>query len=538
MKKLILTSILAALVALGTTAKAQDYPDEYLGLPGDNLNLYAVMKLFQESETLEGFERNLNSESSRINNLDLNGDNLIDYITVTDYPDGDDHTIVMRVPLGKKDFQDVAVFTVQRFNNGSVQIQLIGDEALYGKNYIIEPNYKETPNPGYMGRPANRTYVTVVETTPYEISYWPLVRFIYMPGYMAWHSSWYWGFYPQWWSPWRPFYWHYYYGYHYNWYNDYYAHYRHWDYCRWNGYNDFYYHGMRHYSPMVAVNIHNDFYRNAYSHPEQKKEGEALYTRTNPNGSRRTPDSRESTKSYTSQRNDQSVRAPQGRSTQSAQAPQGSRSTQSARAPQSSSSTQSARAPQASRSTQSARHHRAAEAPRVQGHRRAAEAPRVQGHPRAVKAPRVQGLLRAAKAPRVQGHPRAAEAPRVQGHPRAAEAPRVQGLLRAAEAPRVQGLLRPAEAVSRADHPLHHLLQGRAPVTRNREAGNDGNRLRATGNRIKIEATRRKLRSLFSVNNFTIKCFLWFNNVFSLIWIAFRKLNSDLVFSGYERGCQ
>jgi hypothetical protein len=71
MKKLIITSILALLVTAGSALMAQDYPDEYLGLPGDNLNLYAVMKLFQESETLEGFERNLNNENSRINNLDL-----------------------------------------------------------------------------------------------------------------------------------------------------------------------------------------------------------------------------------------------------------------------------------------------------------------------------------------------------------------------------------------------------------------------------------------------------------------------------------
>jgi len=372
MKKLILASILAALVALGTTAKAQEYPDEYLGLPGDNLNLYAVMKLFQESETLEGFEKNLNNESSRINNLDLNGDNLIDYITVTDYPDGDDHTIVLRVPLGRKDFQDVAVFTVQRFNNGSVQIQLIGDETLYGKNYIIEPNYEETPNPGYMGRPDNRTYVTVVRTTPYEISLWPLIRFIYMPNYMAWHSSWYWGYYPEWWSPWRPFYWHYYYGYHYNWYNDYYAHYRHWDYCRWGRYNDFYYHGMRAYSPTVVVNINKNVYRNTYSRPEQRKEGEALYSRTNPGRGTRTSESRESgttnrqpanisresTRSSADQRtapqsrSEQNARAPQSRSTQSTAAPQ-SRSTQTARTPQSSSrSTETSRAPQ-SRNSQS-----------------------------------------------------------------------------------------------------------------------------------------------------------------------------------------
>ena len=84
MKKLICTSILAILIASVTTVMAKDYPKEYLGLPGDNLNLYAVMNLFQESETLEAFERSLNDENSRINNLDLNGDNMVDYITVSD----------------------------------------------------------------------------------------------------------------------------------------------------------------------------------------------------------------------------------------------------------------------------------------------------------------------------------------------------------------------------------------------------------------------------------------------------------------------
>jgi hypothetical protein len=292
MKKFIITSILAALVAVGTTAIAQDYPEEYLGLPGDNLNLYAVMKLFQGSETLESFERNLNDENSRINNLDLNGDNLIDYITVSDYVDGDVHTIVLRVALDKNDFQDVAVFTVLRFQNGTVNIQLIGDEALYGKNYIIEPIYDETPNPGYTGRQTAQTNITVVRTTPYEIAAWPLIRFIYLPDYTMWRSSWYWGYYPTYWHPWQPFYWDYYYGYHYHWYNDYYAHYHHYDHYRYDRYNDFYYRGIRHQSPTVAVNINRNVYKTTYSHPEQRKEGEALYTRSHPDRPTRTVESR------------------------------------------------------------------------------------------------------------------------------------------------------------------------------------------------------------------------------------------------------
>lgn len=284
MKKFIITSILAVLTAAMTMIKAQDRPDEYLGLPGDNLNLYAVMKLFQESETIEGFERSLNDENSRINNLDLNGDNYIDYITVSDYVDGDVHTIVLRAALNKNDYQDLAVFTVQRFRNGSVQIQLIGDETLYGRNYIIEPiyddNYAETPNPGYIGRPATRANVTVVRTTAYEVAAWPLVRFIYLPGYSVWRSSWHWGYYPAYWNPWRPYYYHYYYGYHHNWYNHYYRHYRHSDHYRYARYNDFYYGRIRTYSPTVVVNINRGNYKATYSRPDQRRDGEALYTKT------------------------------------------------------------------------------------------------------------------------------------------------------------------------------------------------------------------------------------------------------------------
>lgn len=289
MKKLIITSILAVLVAFGTTVMAQDYPDEYLGLPGDNLNLYAVMKLFQESETLEGFERSLNAEDSRINNLDLNGDNYVDYITVSDYVDGDVHTIVLRAVLDQNEYQDVAVFTVQKFHNGSVQIQLVGDEALYGNNYIIEPYYEETPNPGYTG---NQTVVnvTVVRTTPYQIAAWPLIRFIYLPNYIVWRSSWYWGFYPRYWKPWRSYYWHYYYGYHYNWYHYYYRHYHYWDRPRYTRYNDFYYSKIRVFSPKVVVNIKGGNYRSTYARPEQRRDGEAIYTKMYPSQNRRTPE--------------------------------------------------------------------------------------------------------------------------------------------------------------------------------------------------------------------------------------------------------
>jgi hypothetical protein len=50
---------------------------------------------------------------------------------------------------------------------GRAIVQIIGDEALYGRDYIVEPSYNrtETPNPGYTG---NKTVVdkSIIIQTP------------------------------------------------------------------------------------------------------------------------------------------------------------------------------------------------------------------------------------------------------------------------------------------------------------------------------------------------------------------------------------
>jgi hypothetical protein len=269
------------LVAAGSMLKAQEYPKEYLGLPGDNLNLYAVMDLFRDSETIEGFERSLNEADHMVNNLDLNGDGYVDYILVRDYVEGHVHHIVLRVAIGKEDFQDVAVFIVEKLGDGNVRIQLIGDEALYGKNYIIEPNYPETPNPGYRGntvaQSGNSSGTTVVTTTYYQVAAWPVVRYIYLPTYSVWHSPYYYGYYPSYWRPWRSHYWHYYYGYHSNWYGHYYSYYRPWPRHRYTGYHSYYHGRIRHRSSHVAVMTREGRYRTTYSRPEELSRGENRY---------------------------------------------------------------------------------------------------------------------------------------------------------------------------------------------------------------------------------------------------------------------
>jgi hypothetical protein len=82
----------------------------------------------------------------------LNNDNQVDYISVFSYDQGQFHSIVLRVAVSSSEYQDVAVIEVSK-KFGRVIVQVIGDEALYGRGYIVEPSHSraETSNPAYTG---------------------------------------------------------------------------------------------------------------------------------------------------------------------------------------------------------------------------------------------------------------------------------------------------------------------------------------------------------------------------------------------------
>jgi hypothetical protein len=162
------------------------------GLPGDNLDLYAVMDIFKSSKNLESFEKSLNDKSNKINNLDLNSDGKVDYIKVIDNKDGDDHAITLRIPVSKNESQDVAVIEVEKNGDNKANVQIIGDEELYGKDFVIEP---KNPN-GEAG--------FVFTTVAVNVWYWPCVTYIYSPGYVVYVSPWEYDYYPVWYDPWEP----------------------------------------------------------------------------------------------------------------------------------------------------------------------------------------------------------------------------------------------------------------------------------------------------------------------------------------------
>ncbi len=167
----------------------------------DNFDLNAVGALLEKSNDAENFEFLINTDN-RANNLDLNGDGYVDYISVVEYEDRDTNqrgfTLFDR--FGANDIQEIArlIFDRDRNDNRGARILLSGNEQIYGDNYNYETNwldkslqiadwafsdrdrYYQSPY-YYNNYPSNYTVYRTVETPVYVSrinEYYPTPIFI------------------------------------------------------------------------------------------------------------------------------------------------------------------------------------------------------------------------------------------------------------------------------------------------------------------------------------------------------------------------
>src|SRR5688572_26829931 len=194
-KELSLLIVAMSLLCSPVFIQAQEDSTAMLGLAGDNLDLYAVLTLFQKSKTIEAFEKTLNDEQTKINNLDLNLDKKVDFIKVTTTKKDSAFSFVLQVDVTKTETQDVAIILVNK-DKGKVSIQAVGDEELYGKDYVIEPKGQSsvTANPGYTG--ADPVIVNVPATTTVVVQSAPIVQYVYSPAYVPYYPPYYYGYHP------------------------------------------------------------------------------------------------------------------------------------------------------------------------------------------------------------------------------------------------------------------------------------------------------------------------------------------------------
>ncbi|MFB0910602.1 MAG: hypothetical protein QMA99_06605, partial [Flavobacterium sp.] len=144
----------------------------------DNLDLRAVADIFGDSRNLREFERHLNDPELQISNLDLNNDNEVDYLRVIETVDNRTHVVIIQSVLDRDIYQDVATIEIEKDRYNNVHLQIVGNEYMYGQNYIYEPIYYNTP---------------VIYSSFWSNNYRPYV------------SNWYWDYYPSYYYAWNPF---------------------------------------------------------------------------------------------------------------------------------------------------------------------------------------------------------------------------------------------------------------------------------------------------------------------------------------------
>lgn len=74
----------------------------------ENLDLNEVAKLYEESADLQDFETRLNNPGYRISNLDLNNDEKVDYLRVTQKFEGNMVKVIIQSEIDSNTYQDVA----------------------------------------------------------------------------------------------------------------------------------------------------------------------------------------------------------------------------------------------------------------------------------------------------------------------------------------------------------------------------------------------------------------------------------------------
>ena len=199
MKKFILPFLVMAASIISQPVFAQSGSDTAsLGLPGDNLDLYAVLDLFQKSKTIEGFEKTLNDQKTGINNMDLDLNKKVDFIKVVTKRKDSSFTFILQIDVTEKETQDVAVILVDKDKKGKITMQIVGDKELYGKDYIVEPRTSGesvTANPGYTGSDPVTVNVPA-STTTVVVQQAPIVQYVYSPAYVPYAPPYYYGYYP------------------------------------------------------------------------------------------------------------------------------------------------------------------------------------------------------------------------------------------------------------------------------------------------------------------------------------------------------
>jgi hypothetical protein len=159
-------------------ANAEEWPEESDPWAKDNLDLQRVGTLLQDADNPQEFEASLNARDG-VNNLDLNGDGYVDYISVREYDDRGDgeRGLSLFTRFGPDLIQEIATVILYRddLRAPGARILLRGDDRIYGDNYYYETNWldRALSIASFLFSPREVYY-----NSPYYYDYYP-------PGYVV-----------------------------------------------------------------------------------------------------------------------------------------------------------------------------------------------------------------------------------------------------------------------------------------------------------------------------------------------------------------
>jgi hypothetical protein len=147
------------------------------GRASEGLDLQAVGELVKKAHNAQELEKMLNDPSTGINNMDLDGDGKVDYLTVTEYGSGNSKGFSITDDLGNNNVQEIAQITVEKQSDQQATVQLQGNEQIYGPNQYYTSHFSLgealllawlfTPHPLYF--------------SPYHYGYYPMGFVGYAP---------------------------------------------------------------------------------------------------------------------------------------------------------------------------------------------------------------------------------------------------------------------------------------------------------------------------------------------------------------------
>lgn len=171
-------------------------PSAQLVAAADDFDLKVIERLLKESTSPEDFEKRLNADNPRVHNLDLDENEVVDFINVTEFGSGNNRGLSLSVELepvnGEKQVQEVATILIEKSgaNGGSYEVK--GNESIYGTNHVFRSQFGLTDFllMGFLfNQMARPPYYSSYGYNRYP-SYYGYHRYYHRDAYRASSSSW------------------------------------------------------------------------------------------------------------------------------------------------------------------------------------------------------------------------------------------------------------------------------------------------------------------------------------------------------------